>query len=324
MNQEHIRRDIKAMLVNDIQVQAGRTGFTISRILKLYGIHKNSYYGWFDENDQLKGYQQRQALPTHILAEEIARVVEYRKQHKDVGYRKLTWMMVDEGIAAMSESSVYNILAANNMLYGWNGTNAEDTQKEYKEKPLYVHHHWHTDIAYIKILDNYYFLIMVLDGYSRFLLGWELMTDMHSSTVQLFIQRVKENYPEARPMLINDNGSQFISNDFKRLLTRLQIRQVFTRRNHPQTNGKIERMNKTVKDEAIRAHRPVSYQDAIEVLKAYEYVYNYQRLHAGIHFLRPADMFFNRSEQILQARKEKLLRARMARIEQNKRRNFAA
>jgi transposase InsO family protein len=63
---------------------------------------------------------------------------------------------------------------------------------------------------------------------------------------------VKEKYPDARRMLINDNGSKFISNDFKELITRLQIQQVFTRQNHPQTNGKIERMNKTVKDEAIR------------------------------------------------------------------------
>ncbi|MGC8901703.1 MAG: hypothetical protein ACP5OF_09635 [bacterium] len=59
------------------------------------------------------------------------------------------------------------------------------------------------------------------------------MTDMLSSSVQLFIQKVKEKYPDARPMLIHDNGSQFISNDFKGLITRLQIHQVFTRRNHP-------------------------------------------------------------------------------------------
>ena len=79
----------------------------------------------------------------------------------------------------------------------------------------------------------------------------------------------------------------------------------FTRRNHPQTNGTTERMNKTVKDEAIRVGRPVSYQDAIEVLPAYEYVYNYQRLHAGIRFLRPADMFFNRGAQVFEAQNEK-------------------
>ncbi len=140
----------------------------------------------------------------------------------------------------------------------------------------------------------------------------------------MFVQRVKEKYPNARPMLINDNGSQFISNDFKGLITRLHIHQVFTRRNHPQTNGRIERMNKTVKDEAIRVKRPESYQEAIDILQEYEYIYNYQRLHAGIMFVRPADVFFDWQEDILRARKEKIQRARMERIIQNNRGKFVA
>ncbi|MGC8580098.1 MAG: transposase [bacterium] len=287
------------MVINDINIQRKRTRFPLNRILKLYGITESRYYTWFDENGQLRSTIQRGSGSTAILPEEIQRVINYRNEHRDVGYRKLTWMMNDAGVAYMSESSVYNLLSVHNMLYGWDRAKTEDTDKEYKHKPQYVHHHWHTDIAYIKIRDNYYFLIMVLDGYSRFLLGWELMTDMLSSSVQLFIQKVKEKYPDARPMLIHDNGSQFISNDFKGLITRLQIHQVFTRRNHPQTNGKIERMNKTVKDEAIRVNRPVSYQEAIDILHEYEYIYNYQRLHAGIKFVRPADVFFGRQEDVL-------------------------
>ena len=226
------------MVINDINIQRKRTGFRLNLILKLYGINKSSYYAWFDDNGELKSNIERQPIKTRILPEEIERVINYRKEHRDVGYRKLTWMMNDANVAYMSESSVYNLLSARKMLYGWDSVKGTDTEKEYKHKPQFVHHHWHTDIAYIKIMDNYYFLIMLLDGYSRFLLGWELMTDMLFSSVQMFVQRVKEKYPDARPMLINDNGSQFISNDFKGLITRLQIQQVFTRRNHPQTNGR--------------------------------------------------------------------------------------
>ena len=99
---------------------------------------------------------------------------------------------------------------------------------------------------------------------------------------------------------------------------------MFTRRNHPQTNGKIERLNKTVKDEAIRVKRPGSYQEAIEILQDYEYFYNYQRLHAGIRFLRPADVFFDRQDDVLRVRKENLQRARLERIMQNNRRKYVA
>ena len=118
-------------------------------------------------------------------------------------------------------------------------------------------------------------------------------------------------------MLIHDNGSQFISRDFKMLVSKLQIQQVFTRRNHPQTNGKIERMNGTVKQEAIRAACPSSYQEAWQVIDEFVHYYNHRRLHAGINYLRPVDMFEGRDQQILQQRKTRLEHSRLARAAAN-------
>jgi hypothetical protein len=67
---------------------------------------------------------------------------------------------------------------------------------------------------------------------------------------------------------------------------------------YPQTNGKIERMNGSVKQEALRPGQPCSFQEAWEILNRYSYEYNHQRLHAGINFLRPADMFFGRGSMV--------------------------
>jgi putative transposase len=253
-----------------------------------------------------------------ILPVEVEAVLGYRKLYPEVGYRKLTWQMNDDNVAFLSESAVYNILSEHNMLYGWATPNGDPTEKEYRHKPKYPHHHWHTDIAYIKIQGTFYFLIMVLDGYSRMLLGWQLMSDMLGTSVENFVQKVKEKYPFAKPMLIHDNGSQFISLDFKRLMQTLEVQQVRTRRNHPQTNGKIERMNKTVKHEAIYPNAPSSYQEAVEILNQHEYKYNYQRLHAGISYLRPADMFFGRGKKILSERESKLETARQNRKSVNR------
>lgn len=252
-----------------------------------------------------------------ILPQEEQAVVNYRLRHKDVGYRKLTWMMIDENIAFLSESSVYQILLKHNMLFGWARPVGEPAKKEYTQKPQYVHHHWHTDIAYIKIAGVFYFLIMVLDGYSRFLLGWDLMTDMLGSSVEDFVARVKEKYPYSKPMLIHDNGGQFVSHDFKRLVTSLDIQSVRTRRNHPETNGKIERLNGLVKSEAIRPGAPQTYVEAWEILNEYEFLYNHQRLHAGIKFMRPADAFFGREFKIQKERNQKLQSARSERRLQN-------
>lgn len=132
------------------------------------------------------------------------------------------------------------------------------------------------------------------------------MRDMLGSSVETFIQSVKEKYPHSKPRLIHDNGSQFISLEFLRLLQKLVIQQVRTRRNHPQTNGKIALMNGVTKNEAIRPNSPSSYQEALEILNTWEYLYNYHCLHAGISYLRPVDMFFGRGEHILIGRQEKL------------------
>lgn len=296
-----------------------RTGFKIDYFLELFGIHRSTYYGWFDDSGQLLApVVRKSANPRKALDLEVAAIVDYRKRHMDVGYRKLTWMMVDENICFLSESSVYQILSEHDLLSPWLNNQLDPAGKEYKNKPKYPHHHWHTDIAYIKISNVFYFLIMVLDGYSRFLLDWELMPDMLGSSVEMFVQKAKEKYPFAKPMLIHDNGGQFISKDFKELVSRIDITSVHTRRNHPQTNGKIERMNGTVKNEALRPNSPSSYQEACEILNQYSYTYNYQRLHAGISYLRPADMLFGRGKQILNERDVKIQNARTVRQHENR------
>ena len=300
-------------------IQIARTGYSIDHYLDLFGIHRSTYYGWFSESGELlPPVVRKSANPRKARDSEVAAVIDYRKNHMDVGYRKLTWMMVDENIVFLSESSVYQILSDHDLLSPWLRGELDPAGLEYKNKPKYPHHHWHTDIAYIKINNVFYFLIMLLDGYSRFLLDWELMPDMLGSSVEMFVQKAKEKYPFTKPMLIMDNGSQFISRDFKLLASRIDITPVHTRRNHPQTNGKIERMNGTVKNEAIRPSCPTNYQEACEILNQYAYTYNYQRLHAGVSYLRPADMFFGRGKKILNERENKILVARDARQKQNR------
>lgn len=294
------------------------TGKSTDQLLDLMGLAKSTYFGWFDEAGNLIPPKDRSHQHCKkVLDHEVKAVIEYRQFHRDIGYRKLTWQMIDEDIVYLSESAVYEILKANGML-GWSSGYGPPAEKEYKHKPKYPHHHWHTDLAYVKIDGVFHFLIMMLDGYSRFLLGWDLLTDMSGKTVEDFVHRIREQYPDRRPMLIHDNGSQFVSNDFKKLVANINIQSVRTRRNHPETNGKIERLNGIVKNEALHPQSPQSYQEAWDVLNDYQYQYNYQRLHSGINFLRPADVFFGRREAVLQEREKKIVAARKMRIELNR------
>ncbi len=141
---------------------------------------------------------------------------------------------------------------------------------------------------------------------------------MTEFSVSLFVQQTKEKYRHCCPNMIMDNGSQFISKDFKSMLGEINITPIHTRRNHPQTNGKIERMNGLVKSEAIRKRCPQSYAEAGKIMEDYEYEYNYARLHSSINFLRPCDVFFGRENLILKERHNKLLLAKFNRIQENK------
>ena len=276
-------------------------------------------------SSQLSRWQQEKPVrptlvhPFHVLEEEVRRVIEYRtstEENRNLGYRKFTWLMVDEGIAFLTESSVYRILSMFKLL-GKAFKENDGAQKEYENKPLYVHHHWHTDIAYVTMSGVHYYLVFMLDGFSRFLLHWELMTDMSGLSVELFTQRTIDRYPEVRPMVIHDNGSQFISHDFKCILSENNCIDVPTRRKHPETNGKAERFVGLVRTEALRPNSPAYYGEGIKVIEKFVDEYNNNRYHAGIGYLKPVDVFNGRGPAILAERREKLRQARHERFARN-------
>ena len=115
-----------------------------------------------------------------------------------------------------------------------------------------------------------------------------------------------EKYPDARPRLISDNGSQFVSKDFKEYLRECHLKHVRTSVNYPQSNGKLERFHRTVKEEAIRKQSYVSLEDARRQVDAYIRCYNEERLHSALYYLTPKEVFEGRMEERLAERQFKL------------------
>ena len=83
------------------------------------------------------------------------------------------------------------------------------------EQPLQPHQHWHIDVSYINLCGTFYYLCSVLDGFSRFLVHWDLRESMTEAEIEIILQGAKEKYPEAKPRIISDNGPQFIARDLK-------------------------------------------------------------------------------------------------------------
>lgn len=133
--------------------------------------------------------------------------------------------------------------------------------------------------------------------------------------VEILLQRAREKFPETKPRIITDNGPQFIAKDFKEFIRISGMTRVRTAPYYPQSNGKLERWNKSIKSECIRPGVPLSLEDAERLIAQYVRVYNEQRLHSSIGYVTPKDMLEGRRQQIHAERDRKLEQARQRREE---------
>jgi len=220
-------------------------------------------------------------------------------------------MMMDADIVAVSPSSVYRVLTNAGLLNRWN-------RKESKRgtgfvQPLKAHEHWHIDISYINICGTFYYMCSILDGFSRYIVHWEIREAMKESDVEIILQRAREKFPEAKPRIISDNGPQFIAKDFKEFIKISGMTHVKTSPYYPQSNGKLERYHRTIKGTCIRVNTPLSMSDAQRLVTDFVDHYNNRRLHSAIGYITPIDKLQGRAETILAQRDAKLAAAREAR-----------
>jgi len=149
----------------------------------------------------------------------------------------------------------------------------------------------------------------VLDGYSRYIVHWEIRERMHEQDIEIILQRARERVPEARPRIISDNGPQFIARDFKAFIRLMGMTHVRTSPFYPQSNGKLERWHQSLKRECIRPKSPISVDDARRLVADYVAEYNEVRLHSAIGYITPKDMLLGRAEAIFAERQHKLAAA---------------
>src|SRR5712672_435783 len=153
-------------------------------------------------------------------------------------------------------------------------------------------------VALFNVCATFYYLCSILDGYSRFLVHWDLRESMSEADIEIILERAKKRYPEAKPRIISDNGPQFIAKDFKEFIRISGMTHVRTSPYYPQSNGKMERWNGSIKSECIRPGVPLSLDDAIRLVAQYVQAYNEQRLHSAIGYVTPKAMLQGRQKQI--------------------------
>jgi putative transposase len=149
-----------------------------------------------------------------------------------------------------------------------------------------------------------------LDGCSRFLVHGELRQTMTEADVEQIIQRVREKFPDVTPRIISDNGPQFIARDFKEFIRICGMTPARTSPYYPQSNGKIERWHRILKEECIRPGTPLTLEDARRIVAKFVEHDNTVRLHSAIGYVTPQDKLHGRDKEIWAARDRKLEAAR--------------
>jgi transposase InsO family protein len=227
-----------------------RTDIPVKRFLKWLGLAPGKYHDWksrFGEANRHNGLQPRHFW---LLDWEREAIIAFAATHPLEGYRRLAYMMLDGDVVAVSPSSVYRVLKTAGLL------RRQAPKKSGKgdgfHQPERPHQHWHIDVSYINIAGTFYYLCAVLDGYSRYIVHWEIRERMLEQDIEIILQRARERCPKARPRIISDNGPQFIAKDFKEYIRMMGMTHVRTSPFYPQSNGKLERWHKSIKTECIR------------------------------------------------------------------------
>jgi putative transposase len=267
-----------------------RAGFPVARSLLLLGLPRATYFRWSASGGKRPRPPATTPKSHWLLPEEREAILAYKRQHPESGYRRLTYMMIDEGVAAVPPSSVYHVLAQAGLSSRWTPPPA-GSHKQGFDQPERPHEQWHTDIAYLNILGTHYFFISLLDGYSRAIIHHEVRLDMTTTDVEIVIERALERLPPGtpRPRLITDNGSQYVSAEFKGYLRERDISHSRARVRHPQSNGKLERFHKSLRGECVRQTAMADLEEARRLIAVYVEQYNTKRLHSALNYLTPAD-----------------------------------
>lgn len=290
-----------------------RSEIGVNRTLKEIGIPKSTFYKWYHlflEKGEAGFYSSPRFSRRQwnsIPEEEKNLVVEVALEHSELSSRELAHKLTDEKGIFISESSVYRILKKRGLITAPSHI-LLSAANEFKDKTNFVHEMWQTDFTYFKIIGwGWYYLSTVIDDFSRYIVHWELCKNMKVNDVKRTIDTAvkKAGLKKGQaPKLLSDNGSCYVASELKTYLKdQHEMKQVHGKPAHPQTQGKIERYHRTMKN-VVKLHFYYSPEELEAALEIFVNRYNDERYHESLSNLTPADVYFGRGEEILKVRQE--------------------
>lgn len=293
-----------------------RSGWQIGRTLAALGVPRSVYYAW-KARERL---EDRKATPCRayaLLPEERSAICAYALKFPRIGYRKLTWMMVDEAVAFVGESTVYRVLSEADLLSRWKRSTA--STGEYHFRPNGPNQQWHTDVMYVWVAARFYFLLSFVDAYSRYIVHHKLLVSLNGQSVATELQAVLEQASGDKPRIVHDHGGEFVNRDVTAVIKAHNLIDIKTKPRHPESNGIVERFNGTVRDESNNEYGD-NYLQAEAIIATLMHHYNEKRLHAALGYMTPATWHRGQPDAVRDERARRIAAARTHRKTTNQQR----
>ena len=286
---------------------------SVKSTLRELDINRSTFYEWYRRYQEqgydglASSYKRPKQFWNQIPDCERERVVQTALKKPQLSPRELACHIADNCGYFISESSVYRILKVHDLISSPAYTVITAADK-FINPTKRINELWQTDFTYLKvILWGWYYLSTVMDDFSRYIITWELCQNATAEAVKSLVERaititgVKHVAIVNRPRLLSDNGSCYIARDLAEYLEGQGIKHVRSKPYHPQTQGKIERYHRSLKNiiELDNYWQPGELEDQISAFVDY---YNNRRYHEALNNLTPADVYFGRGQEILERR----------------------
>jgi transposase InsO family protein len=285
-------------------------------------IHKSTFYNWLKRyrDDGVDGLEDIKPVVDFVWNKipvvHCTAIVDLALAEPQLSPRELAVTYTDDNSYFVSESSVYRLLKAQDLITSPAYILMQASDK-FQQPTLRVNEMWQTDFTYFKIIGwGWYYLSTVLDDYSRFIVAWRLCTSMSAQDVSntlddaLTFTGIDQVKVKHKPRLLSDNGPCYIAGELSDYLADNGMTHTRGRPYHPQTQGKIERWHRSMKNQILleNYYLPGELKIALQGFVSY---YNHERYHESLKNLTPADVFYGRGQEILDQR-EKIKRSTLA------------
>ncbi len=301
-----VSAEAKAQVLQIVELTRRRSGWRAYKTLAALGVPRSVYYAW-KARESLEDKTGMRCRAYELLPEERARICQFALAYPKIGYRKLTWMMVDAAVACVGESTVYRVLSAADLLSRWKRSAV--SSGEYHFRPCGPNQQWHTDVMYVWVLARFYFLVSFVDAYSRYVVHHRLLIELDGKSVATELQAALESVEGARPRIVHDHGSEFVNRDVAAVIKAHNLIEIKTRPRHPESNGIVERFNGTVRQESDDDYG-ANYLKAEATIRELMHHYNEERLHAALGYMTPATWHRGKPDEVRDERARRIAAAR--------------